>query len=257
MNIDESMDLTARPPWSGKQLTRLGEAIARQEPAPENGPGYDDVMDWHQALAERVSAIVYSTEWTTIRGARHDVSARAKTHDTLQQKLIRETRMRLNQVQDLAGVRIDVDCSLDEQTALAGEIADHFAEFGEVLIRDIRANPHSGYRAVHLWLRFPAGRAEIQIRTQGQSAWANTYEQFGDAVGRRIRYGQGHDDPRIQQLVDYLQEESRKLAALEERHQELTDLREDCVSELHAHRDRMREIRSTLDGISTTTVEER
>ena len=68
---------------------------------------------------------------------------------------------------------------------------------------------------MHVWLRFPAGRVEVQIRTRGQSAWANAYEQLADTVGRQIRYGSTHDDPDVQDIVDYLHAESATLADLE------------------------------------------
>ena len=40
--------------------------------------------------------------------------------------------------------------------------------------------PHNGYRAVHIHVDFPAGKAEIQIRTPLQAEWANAYEIAAD-----------------------------------------------------------------------------
>lgn len=102
---------------------------------------------------------------------------------------------------DFAGVRVDLDCTLDEQLALAEEIADHFGP-DRSRVKDIRDEPHSGYRAVHVWLRLPAGRVEVQIRTLGQSVWANTYERMGDLFGRGIRYGETPDNPVVGTVVD-------------------------------------------------------
>jgi hypothetical protein len=66
-------------------------------------------------------------------------------------------------------------------------------QFGEdplTRVRDLRAQPHSGYRAVHVWLNLPGlGKAEIQVRTHLQGQWANMYEAAADVVGRNIRYG--------------------------------------------------------------------
>jgi ppGpp synthetase/RelA/SpoT-type nucleotidyltranferase len=171
-------------------------------------------MDWHAELCSRVASEISDREWASYRGD-FDVTARAKTIDTLRDKLIRQPNLHLNQVQDLAGVRIDLDCNLDQQTALAEEIKEFFGA-ARAEIKDIRLTPHSGYRAVHVWLRLPAGRVEIQIRTRGQSVWANTYERLGDYAGRHIRYGESHDDQEIQSLVEHLQSASEQLAALED-----------------------------------------
>lgn len=223
-DIEPALDLGARPPWSGKKLAKLGDAIARGEPAPAGCPRYTEVVAWHSRLCAEVAAVVLREHWHSVRGEDFDVTTRAKTHDTLKQKLIRESSLHLQQVQDLAGIRIDIDCGLDQQTALADEIAEFFRNDGEVIVKDIRATPHSGYRAIHLWLRLPAGRAEIQIRTRGQSAWANAYEQLGDTVGRGIRYGDAHPDPLVQLVVDTLHMNSSALARLEISQQEVLDL---------------------------------
>jgi ppGpp synthetase/RelA/SpoT-type nucleotidyltranferase len=128
-------------------------------------------------------------------------------------KLRRESHLTLDVVQDLAGVRVDADFSLDVQLALATEVAGHFGE--RSVIRDIRDEPHSGYRAVHVWLRLPGGRAEIQFRTEPQSAWANAYERLGDLFGREIRYGAIPDRPPAARLVSILHRTSERIARAE------------------------------------------
>lgn len=209
-----AVDLEQRPSWSGRRLADLGRALVNRSDPPTNCPSYDEVMNWHSELCSQVANEIGGREWESYRGD-FDVAARAKTIDTLRDKLIRQPNLHLNQVQDLAGVRIDLDCNLDQQTALAEEIKEFYgAERAD--IRDIRLTPHSGYRAVHVWLRLPAGRVEIQIRTRGQSVWANTYERLGDYAGRQIRYGESHDDPEIQRLVEHLQTASEHLGSLED-----------------------------------------
>ncbi|MEB3061604.1 nucleotidyltransferase family protein [[Mycobacterium] zoologicum] len=214
------MDIDQRAPWSGRKLAQLGQSLVDDVDPPADCPSYEHVADWHSDLCSEVATTISSREWTSYLGE-FDVSSRAKTIDTLRDKLRRQPHLHLNQVQDLAGVRVDLDCDLDQQTAFAEEIAQFFgAERAE--IKDIRLAPHSGYRAVHVWLRLPAGRVEIQIRTRGQSAWANAYEQLGDFAGRHIRYGEPHEEPVIQQLVESLHEVSEGLAGLEEHIVQLT-----------------------------------
>jgi ppGpp synthetase/RelA/SpoT-type nucleotidyltranferase len=112
---------------------------------------------------------------------------------------------------------------LDEQTALAREIAEHFGA-DESAIHDLREDPHAGYRAVHVWLRMPAGRVEIQIRTTLQSLWANTYEGLGDALGRGIRYGDpiegdqpihGVPAAKVREVIEAMHRMSAGIARLE------------------------------------------
>lgn len=178
-------------------------------------------MEWNLDLCAEVAAIIATTEWRACSPDGFDISARPKTIDTLVEKLQREN-LKLNQVQDLAGVRIDLDCSLATQTRLAYEIAEHF--IGESSVKDLRATPHSGYRAVHVWLRPPAGRVEVQIRTRTQSVWANTYERVGDLAGRGIRYGERHEIDEVNRIVDRLHAISERIAENEEQHQQLIDI---------------------------------
>lgn len=103
------MLLTDTPAWSKKKLARLGRALAEGSDAPENCPAYDDVMFWHHELAATVADEVASRRWESSAGIELGVSSRGKTIDTLIQKLRRPPLIPLDQVQDLAGVRVDAD----------------------------------------------------------------------------------------------------------------------------------------------------
>jgi ppGpp synthetase/RelA/SpoT-type nucleotidyltranferase len=204
------MNLDADPPWSKNQLRKLGEALLEKCAPPDGCPDYGAVMLWHNDLAGEVASVISNTRWVNKPAGQFAVTARSKTVDTLVQKLQRST-LKLDRVQDLAGVRIDADLNLTQQTKLAEEIAHHFGD-DRVTIKDIRQQPHSGYRAVHLWLVLPAGRAEVQIRTIYQSLWANAYEGIADLVGRGIRYDEKHEDSRVQQIVAKMHEMSAEIA---------------------------------------------
>lgn len=238
------MNLSDQPSWSRSKLKKLGEALVVDGIVPDDCPHYSEVMHWHNELGSEVANQLGDHAWVTLPSAQFDISARPKTIDTLVQKLKRET-FTLADVQDLAGVRIDADLTLTQQTQLAHEIADHF-DVPDNLIRDLREAPHSGYRAVHIWLRCPAGRVEIQIRTVLQSAWANLYERLGDQAGRGIRYGVEHDDPLVQQMVEGLHTISNSIAKYEE---QLDELR----AELHTEtgRGRHRKLRKREQKLLT------
>nr|WP_307856859.1 GTP pyrophosphokinase family protein [Mycolicibacter acidiphilus] len=235
------MDLNARPPWSNGALRRLGDALRAGTAPLEDAPSYADVVAWHDNLANEVdnrieggSWAVESKLWTTSRWrltTGFHVSSRRKTQDTLVDKLRRQPSLQLNTVQDLAGVRMDADLLLDEQTALAGEIAQHFGA-DDSAIHDLRDGAHAGYRAVHVWLRLPAGRVEIQIRTALQHLWADAYESLADTCGRGIRYGEpidqaaapGFDPNQVRTAVQTMHNLSTALAITEHQWQEASDL---------------------------------
>lgn len=113
------MDLEQKPSWSKGDLRRLGEALVIDKAAaPDGCPLYDDVMRWHNDLAAEVAGKIQNTPWVAVPPDQMSVTARAKTVDTLVQKLQRTT-LKLGDVQDLAGVRIDADIVLTQQTNLA------------------------------------------------------------------------------------------------------------------------------------------
>ena len=118
------------------------------------------------------------------------IGSRVKTRPVLVEKLRRMPSFPLESIQDFSGVRMDFDVTLSEQSRLAELLAQDLEEKGanRVKIQDMREKPHSGYRAIHLHIYSPAGRAEFQLRTALQSRWANLYELAGDLYGRGIRY---------------------------------------------------------------------
>jgi ppGpp synthetase/RelA/SpoT-type nucleotidyltranferase len=211
-------------------VRRLGEALRGGTEPPTGCPPYPDVMLWHTDLAAEIEAQIDNGSWPlradlppAWRMSAFRVSSRAKTQDTLIEKLRRKTTLQLNAVQDIAGVRIDGDLLLGEQTSLAREFANHFGEDVSA-IHDLRNGAHAGYRGVHLCLRMPAGRVEIQIRTALQSLWANAYERLADKLGRGIRYGApinevppdwGVDLAKARALVSEMHDFSAQLAKAE------------------------------------------
>lgn len=216
------------PQWGTKQLRRLGEAIRDGAPEPDGGPSYPDVMLWYDELAAAVQASLRALDWTSLLADRSppEISSRAKTIDTLRDKLRRDHKTPLSSVQDVAGVRFECEMTLEEQDVVALAIARAFGQ-DESAIHDIRGTPRCGYRAVHVWLRLSRGRVEVQVRTHMQGAWANAYEALADALGRGIRYGGPPEveTPETHDMVKRLQQISTKtVAGIEDRRQRLSTL---------------------------------
>jgi len=233
------MDLQQKASWSRKKIHKLGKALLDGSAPPDGCPTYNEVMLWHHELASEVAGIIDRTPWTSPdpswRDVRLRVSSRGKTLDTLVQKLQR-SNFGLEDIQDIAGVRVDGDFTLTQQTIFARLLAEYFGvdERGR---RDLRDDPHSGYRAFHLWIRCPAGRIEIQIRTVGQSEWANTYERIGDVLGRGIRYGEPAHSELLQGAAIETQEAANQV-----------------VSQMHDLSSELRNVERFLDLAAATSL---
>ena len=147
------------------------------------------------------------------------LSARPKTTTTLVEKLRRMPSTPLENIYDVAGARIDCDMTLSEQTELADMIEANLLHAGVKKVKqsDLREQPHSGYRALHLHIFSEAGRAELQIRTPLQAQWANLYEVAADIYGREIRYLEhgGEVSKQAENEVAELHQLSRLVADLE------------------------------------------
>ena len=204
--------------WTTNELKRLGVYI-RDGARKGDFPTYDDVRSHYGQVAVRVQQKVSELDWKYLLGRqRFAVTSRAKTIDTLRDKLRRDRSTPLSSVQDIAGVRFEAEMSLSEQRAVAGTIARVFDHDPSNSVHDLLARPNRGYRALHVWLRLPE-RVEVQVRTQLQGAWANLYEELGDVVGRGIRYGAMPLDAPARGIVEKLQEMSlQKIAVMEESH---------------------------------------
>jgi ppGpp synthetase/RelA/SpoT-type nucleotidyltranferase len=175
-------------PVSKTALDRLGARLASGEPVSDADlEVFAQVIDAYQRTLDSVKAQLSSLNYSA--------TTRAKTTGTVVEKLRREHRMRLSQVQDLAGARIIVADRPTQDEALA-KIRRHFEESGHACREvDRRKSPSHGYRAVHLVVQVGRVPVEIQIRTELEDTWAQIVERLADRWGRGIRYGQDPDNP--------------------------------------------------------------
>lgn len=216
-------------PWSNKQMEILAQYLRDDVASPEGAPAYDDVMIWYDELAAEVHGIVQAMPWKTILPYSHsevDITYRAKTIDTLRDKLNRLSSGPLNNIVDIAGVRVDAEMTLREQDAVAAAIAWAFGMDPAKAVKDLRVEHHNGYRAVHVHLKIRRAMAEVQVRTQLQSKWANTYERLGDLAGRGIRYDSVTDSDGWGAIASRLQEISlTRIRQIEEAKDAIAEIR--------------------------------
>jgi ppGpp synthetase/RelA/SpoT-type nucleotidyltranferase len=112
-----------------------------------------------------------------------------KSTTSILDKLARES-IRLSQMQDIAGCRIIVP-DLLAQDALVTKLTLRFEARS---VFDRREFPSSGYRAVHVVVRYMERPIEIQVRTALQHVWAELSEKLSDLVDPSIKYGGGRKE---------------------------------------------------------------
>ncbi|PRY28085.1 RelA/SpoT domain-containing protein [Pseudosporangium ferrugineum] len=175
-------------PVSKKQLDRLGDRL-RDASTPSAGDSelleavlgaYDEAL---QAVRGRLRQLGF------------DPTVRLKTTGTIIDKLRRDRSSSLKTIHDLAGARIVLSGTLRDQDAAVRAVVTAFTDGTAVpSVIDRRADPRSGYRAVHVILRIDGLPVEVQFRTELQDLWAQLFERLADVWGRQIRYGGPPDD---------------------------------------------------------------
>ena len=109
-----------------------------------------------------------------------------KSTSSIVEKLNRES-IRLTQMQDIAGCRVVVPDSIEQETVVAALKA----MFPRAVVVDRRDQPSHGYRAVHVIVHISGRGVEVQVRTNLQHAWAELSERRSDTVDPAIKYGGG------------------------------------------------------------------
>lgn len=147
---------------------------------------------WRSLHARPLSAVAANLRYHVDRGdarvrGRIEVTQRLKRLETLIGKLGREPG-NVTQMQDIGGVRAVLP-SLRHVYVVRRRLVKSWTVIRE---RDYVANPKSsGYRALHLVVRRSGYPIEVQLRTIGQDAWANTVEQTGRQLGVDLKSGVG------------------------------------------------------------------
>lgn len=209
--------LTTKPPFSKGEIDRLGHYYAgmRDEPPPKAA----EVLIWHEDLAKRAELEI--GRWIRAHAGGELVSlttaSRVKSRSTIAPK-VRDRNLQLSRIQDFVGTRFSWNCLHGPLVDTATSLADHLRGLGfSADTKNYLEAPQQGYRAVHIWVRSPAGRFEVQLRTLLQSEWANVYEKLGDITGRRIRYEDDYqpEDPHLRDAVVKLHEISQSIYELE------------------------------------------
>jgi Region found in RelA / SpoT proteins len=193
---------------SRNQIKKLGARLAAgAEISAADDQMLEDLVACHLEVLERGRPRLDGLAEAVGTGPLH-ISHRPKTTGTIIDKLRRHGEsMPLHSMQDLAGIRVVGAFSFADQDRLTAEIVRRFpADPREPRIRDRRAEPSHGYRAVHVIVTLDDVTIEVQVRTLGQHLWADLMERLADRLGRGIRYGEppvprAGTDTRTAQLI--------------------------------------------------------
>ena len=161
------------------QINRLGEKLRHQPTIDAAG------LNELQALRSLYDAPMAQVQTLLKERLGLDATSRLKTVNTILEKLSRE-KMRLAEMQDIAGLRIVENMGLGPQSHMVERIAGLFPG---ARIVDRRERPNRGYRAVHVVPEVDGYLIEIQVRTTLQDLWAQSMERLADEAGREVRYG--------------------------------------------------------------------
>ncbi len=178
--------------FSHGEIDRLGERL-RADVRPENLRMLGEYRDEH--LGALAATVVQLTDLRL----KLALTARQKNAQTIIDKLRIAPKMELSNMQDIAGARVIVAGGRRDQDEVVKQIVARFPRHKD--LRDRRAKPSYGYRAVHVIVNASECWAEVQVRTPYQDRWAQTFERLGDYWGRQIRYGGAPDEPERTTLV--------------------------------------------------------
>lgn len=131
------------------------------------------------------------------------VAQRIKRKPTILEKMQRFGSMRLDQMDDIGGIRAIVNSVSELQ-----KLKDLYTQGSNKLLHSlhrvddyISSPKSSGYRGVHLVFRYQTKneakigynglRIELQLRTRLQHTWATAVETFEAFMGEKLKSGQG------------------------------------------------------------------
>ena len=135
-----------------------------------------EVADWFRASHEealdqaRFDLLNVSRALTA-----REVGDRLKRLDTIRSKLSREPTLQLSRMRDIAGCRLVV-ASIEELEDVSHRLAADSSGKVSRIVDYVDSPRTTGYRGVHLVVRYADRLAEIQLRTQLMHRWAQLSE---------------------------------------------------------------------------------
>lgn len=169
---------------SNSQITQLGERLRGGEFSDADLAMLDEFRQTYSEIDELAYQLIQSTlsattGWTCTKRKR-------KTQQSIVDKLRRQPRLRLPQMQDIAGCRIVIEGGSHDANTLGNLLRGAFES--QQWSIDYKERDAHGYRATHIVAKKGQKFYEIQLRTYAQDVWANLVESLSDEKNT-LKYG--------------------------------------------------------------------
>lgn len=191
--------------YTGGEIKRLGERLRECKGRHISDNDLDILQAHRLSFTEPLFRVFQElTHYKTIVERSAIIAFRLKRISTIINKTIREPKMQLNRMWDVAGIRIIFGSEVAARRMLE-LILDNYEIRGEV--RDRFNNPKDiGYRAIHVYVTDPqSGKViEVQLRTHETHNWATLVEITDVLYGTRLKeegYNSNKEWGRFHQLV--------------------------------------------------------
>ncbi|TXD83113.1 hypothetical protein ESY86_11530 [Subsaximicrobium wynnwilliamsii] len=191
--------------YTGGDINRLGERLRECKDKHISDKDLDILQAHRLSFTEPLFKIFKELSQHKTRVERSAITAfRLKRISTIINKTIREPKMQLNRMWDVAGIRIIFGSEVAARKMLE-IILDNYEVRGE--IRDRFNNPKKiGYRAIHVYITDPvSGKViEVQLRTHETHNWATLVEITDVLYETRLKeegYNSNQEWGRFHQLV--------------------------------------------------------
>lgn len=185
---------------SNSQITKLGDRLRQGITDEQDLNLLDEFRQTFSVLDEQAypviqGALMQRTDCTLTKRKR-------KTQQSIVDKLIRQPRLRLPQMQDIAGCRIVVEggsqAAQQINTLLSDALSSSHSLQWQVESKNREAK---GYHAIHIVVKADKKFYEIQLRTYAQDIWANLVETLSDEKNTLKYGGSEQEQPLMSKLM--------------------------------------------------------
>jgi len=176
---------------SNSQVTKLGDRLRSNIITSDDLVLLDEFRQTFSEIDEKAYMIIEQTltkseGWTSTKRKR-------KTQQSIVDKLYRQKKLRLPQMQDIAGCRIVLTSGLEQATLFNKLLLNAFTQ--QAWKVESKERNSDGYRAIHIIAKLDKQFYEIQLRTYAQDIWANLVERMSDEKNT-LKYG-GNEQEQI------------------------------------------------------------
>lgn len=192
--------------YSGKKVTKAGEALLDTEGMAKDRQKFSDAMDvlsyWRFSHEEALEKAFLLLQNISLKKDKNAIFAkRLKRYMSIIRKLFRFRSMKLRNMQDIGGCRaiFSNQKKLNQTVRELKRQPEFKGKDGKYRVKDYISNPkEDGYRSYHIIGRFPDGTGttksiEIQLRTKLQHYWATALEIVDLFTGQALKSNQGDE----------------------------------------------------------------